>query len=275
MNRLCAHPFIEIYADGLIHFMAPLAKQDEFYVHEAILHGLQPEGADEDLPPVPEEGTEPPTDASPWECGVGQPEGGVKYLQTDDSREADNLSQPMAQIDGSGDRKVPLVSNEDSSGKQSDSVEVGKDATDKARSSSMDSAQSSLGENKENLDANIMKGGKASAAVSRRNPYQTRSGKKEHLEGAFHLEPLEGPVLAATGQTFLHQMPPSPGFSCHSDSSALSTTTDDSSVASFYTSQSEMSYTSGSQNEFSDSDVDTEKEDCGTENCQTDHDRAL
>lgn len=34
-HKLCAYPFIEIYADEKIHFIAPLAKQDEFYVDEA------------------------------------------------------------------------------------------------------------------------------------------------------------------------------------------------------------------------------------------------
>lgn len=33
-KRLCAHPFLEIYRDGQIHFMAPLARQDDFYVPE-------------------------------------------------------------------------------------------------------------------------------------------------------------------------------------------------------------------------------------------------
>ncbi|XP_071157024.1 testis-expressed protein 264-like [Mytilus edulis] len=34
-KKLCAHPFLEIYEDSKIHFMAPLAKQNEFYVEEA------------------------------------------------------------------------------------------------------------------------------------------------------------------------------------------------------------------------------------------------
>lgn len=34
-NKLCAHPYMELYSDGTIHFMAPLARQDEFYVPEA------------------------------------------------------------------------------------------------------------------------------------------------------------------------------------------------------------------------------------------------
>lgn len=33
-RRLCAHPFLEIYREGLIHFMAPLARQGDFYVPE-------------------------------------------------------------------------------------------------------------------------------------------------------------------------------------------------------------------------------------------------
>lgn len=33
-KRLCAHPFLEIYRDGQIHFMAPLARQGDFYVPE-------------------------------------------------------------------------------------------------------------------------------------------------------------------------------------------------------------------------------------------------
>lgn len=33
-RRLCAHPFLEIYREGLIQFMAPLARQGDFYVPE-------------------------------------------------------------------------------------------------------------------------------------------------------------------------------------------------------------------------------------------------
>lgn len=33
-RRLCAHPFLEIYREGLIHFIAPLARQGDFYVPE-------------------------------------------------------------------------------------------------------------------------------------------------------------------------------------------------------------------------------------------------
>ncbi|KAM6927831.1 testis-expressed protein 264 homolog [Xenentodon cancila] len=33
-RRLCAHPFLEIYRDGQIHFMVPLARQCDFYVPE-------------------------------------------------------------------------------------------------------------------------------------------------------------------------------------------------------------------------------------------------
>lgn len=32
---MCAHPFIEIYDRSDIKFIAPLSKQDEFYVPEA------------------------------------------------------------------------------------------------------------------------------------------------------------------------------------------------------------------------------------------------
>ncbi|XP_014785988.1 uncharacterized protein LOC106880527 [Octopus bimaculoides] len=34
-RRLCAHPILEVYDDCNIHFIAPLAKQNEFYVAEA------------------------------------------------------------------------------------------------------------------------------------------------------------------------------------------------------------------------------------------------
>ncbi|KAK2915148.1 hypothetical protein Q8A73_005742 [Channa argus] len=33
-RRLCAHPFLEIYREGEIQFMAPLARQGDFYVPE-------------------------------------------------------------------------------------------------------------------------------------------------------------------------------------------------------------------------------------------------
>lgn len=33
-RKLCAHPFIEIYRDGQIHYMGPLARQGDFYVPE-------------------------------------------------------------------------------------------------------------------------------------------------------------------------------------------------------------------------------------------------
>lgn len=36
-RRLCAHPILEVYDDCNIHFIAPLAKQNEFYVAEAQL----------------------------------------------------------------------------------------------------------------------------------------------------------------------------------------------------------------------------------------------
>ncbi|XP_072038777.1 testis-expressed protein 264-like [Amphiura filiformis] len=40
-NGLCAHPVMELYDDGIIHFLAPLAKQNEFYVPET--GGISPE----------------------------------------------------------------------------------------------------------------------------------------------------------------------------------------------------------------------------------------
>ncbi|KAF7664675.1 hypothetical protein LDENG_00170050, partial [Lucifuga dentata] len=33
-KRLCAHPFLEIYREGQIQFMAPLARQGDFYIPE-------------------------------------------------------------------------------------------------------------------------------------------------------------------------------------------------------------------------------------------------
>ncbi|XP_016380707.1 testis-expressed sequence 264 protein-like [Sinocyclocheilus rhinocerous] len=33
-RKLCAHPFLEIYRGGMIHYMGPLARQDDFYVPE-------------------------------------------------------------------------------------------------------------------------------------------------------------------------------------------------------------------------------------------------
>lgn len=33
-EKLCAHPFIEIYDEDTIHYMAPLSKQADFYVEE-------------------------------------------------------------------------------------------------------------------------------------------------------------------------------------------------------------------------------------------------
>ncbi|XP_026130977.1 LOW QUALITY PROTEIN: testis-expressed protein 264-like [Carassius auratus] len=33
-RKLCAHPFLEIYKGGMIHYMAPLARQGDFYVPE-------------------------------------------------------------------------------------------------------------------------------------------------------------------------------------------------------------------------------------------------
>lgn len=35
-RRLCAHPFLEIYREGQIQFMAPLARQGDFYVPEIL-----------------------------------------------------------------------------------------------------------------------------------------------------------------------------------------------------------------------------------------------
>uniref|UniRef100_A0A8C1W327 Testis expressed 264, ER-phagy receptor n=1 Tax=Cyprinus carpio TaxID=7962 RepID=A0A8C1W327_CYPCA len=33
-RKLCAHPFLEIYQGGMIHYMSPLARQGDFYVPE-------------------------------------------------------------------------------------------------------------------------------------------------------------------------------------------------------------------------------------------------
>ncbi|KAK7127548.1 hypothetical protein R3I93_020202 [Phoxinus phoxinus] len=33
-RKLCAHPFLEIYRGGMIHYMSPLARQGDFYVPE-------------------------------------------------------------------------------------------------------------------------------------------------------------------------------------------------------------------------------------------------
>ena len=33
-HKLCAHPYMEIYDGNTIYFMAPLARQNEFYVPE-------------------------------------------------------------------------------------------------------------------------------------------------------------------------------------------------------------------------------------------------
>ncbi|XP_073682391.1 testis-expressed protein 264 homolog [Garra rufa] len=33
-RKLCAHPFLEIYREGMIHYMGPLARQGDFYVPE-------------------------------------------------------------------------------------------------------------------------------------------------------------------------------------------------------------------------------------------------
>ncbi|XP_051957287.1 LOW QUALITY PROTEIN: testis-expressed protein 264 homolog [Xyrauchen texanus] len=33
-RKLCAHPFLEIFREGMIHYMAPLARQGDFYVPE-------------------------------------------------------------------------------------------------------------------------------------------------------------------------------------------------------------------------------------------------
>jgi hypothetical protein len=34
-KKLCAHPFIELYDEDIIHFVAPLSQQDDFYVPES------------------------------------------------------------------------------------------------------------------------------------------------------------------------------------------------------------------------------------------------
>ena len=33
-SKLCAHPFLEIYRQDVIHYMSPLARQGDFYVPE-------------------------------------------------------------------------------------------------------------------------------------------------------------------------------------------------------------------------------------------------
>ncbi|XP_061779586.1 testis-expressed protein 264 homolog isoform X1 [Nerophis lumbriciformis] len=47
-RKLCAHPFLEIYREGLIHFMAPLARQGDFYVPEVRLVKKEHEEFDSD-----------------------------------------------------------------------------------------------------------------------------------------------------------------------------------------------------------------------------------
>ncbi|XP_072308564.1 testis-expressed protein 264 homolog [Eucyclogobius newberryi] len=42
-RRLCAHPFIEVYRAGQIHYVAPLARQGDFYVPE-----VRPQSTQED-----------------------------------------------------------------------------------------------------------------------------------------------------------------------------------------------------------------------------------
>ncbi|KAL8611323.1 hypothetical protein ACOMHN_013754 [Nucella lapillus] len=37
-HNLCAHPFLEMYEGKTIHFMAPLSRQGDFYVPEALQH---------------------------------------------------------------------------------------------------------------------------------------------------------------------------------------------------------------------------------------------
>lgn len=50
VNKLCAHPYLEIYQGYKIHFMAPLAKQDEFYVPETSRE--EGEAAEEEQEPL-------------------------------------------------------------------------------------------------------------------------------------------------------------------------------------------------------------------------------
>lgn len=47
-RRLCAHPILEVYDDRNIHFIAPLAKQNDFYVEEAKSSATEEQGSDEE-----------------------------------------------------------------------------------------------------------------------------------------------------------------------------------------------------------------------------------
>ncbi|CAG5123483.1 unnamed protein product [Candidula unifasciata] len=80
-HKLCAHPFIEIYDGKTIHFVAPLSKQDEFYVPEC----EQPKCGDQDL----SDGDGTVLDTSASALGESQESQNVSHT-TDDS-----LSQDM------------------------------------------------------------------------------------------------------------------------------------------------------------------------------------
>ncbi|KAG8180835.1 hypothetical protein JTE90_005922 [Oedothorax gibbosus] len=48
MNRLCAHPIMELYTKDTIYFIAPLSKQFDFYADEAITHTEDTSGEEEE-----------------------------------------------------------------------------------------------------------------------------------------------------------------------------------------------------------------------------------
>nr|XP_057935589.1 testis-expressed protein 264 homolog isoform X2 [Doryrhamphus excisus] len=82
-RKLCAHPFLEIYREELIHFMAPLARQGDFYVPEVRLaeRRLLAEGeldSDSDISGVNE--TSVPTHQSVVEVSCHSP-GGLSTRQ--------------------------------------------------------------------------------------------------------------------------------------------------------------------------------------------------
>ncbi|XP_025106586.1 testis-expressed protein 264-like [Pomacea canaliculata] len=75
-HKLCAHPFLEIYQDNTIYFMAPLSKHEDFYVPES-LKCLEEDKQDDvenitscNLPMSASEGTEPSLLSHAMKAGV-------------------------------------------------------------------------------------------------------------------------------------------------------------------------------------------------------------
>ncbi|XP_050412690.1 testis-expressed protein 264 homolog [Patella vulgata] len=115
-NKLCAHPFLEVYDGKTIHFMAPLAKQDEFYLPE--MKKMGPDGLvimepSEQLPidsytnsaPVPEIPEPVEEDTNEADALISEINSNTEDMNGADSEASTGSSFEELKLDGDDQRK--------------------------------------------------------------------------------------------------------------------------------------------------------------------------